>query len=185
LLQPPGEILFLLPPYDLFLMLTIYLIHFVEMPVKIGLQTWGTDGDIRPFIALAGGLRAAGREVTLVVTSGDGKDYSSFGKKMDFAVIHAGTLSYDDDELSQIKKKVLNARHPLLQLDIILNNLFNPVISEMFEAANQLCKENDIILGHSLHYPAHTAAEKQVNPTNSRTQPWFNKLKTYNCLGSA
>jgi len=28
--------------------------------MRIGIQTWGSDGDIRPFIALAGGLQAAG-----------------------------------------------------------------------------------------------------------------------------
>ena len=36
--------------------------------MKIGIQTWGTEGDIRPFIALTGGLSAAGREVALAVT---------------------------------------------------------------------------------------------------------------------
>ena len=28
--------------------------------MKIGIQTWGSDGDILPHLALAGGLRAAG-----------------------------------------------------------------------------------------------------------------------------
>ena len=44
--------------------------------MKIGLQTWGSDGDIRPFLALAGGLRARGHEVSLVITSVDNDDYS-------------------------------------------------------------------------------------------------------------
>ena len=44
--------------------------------MKIGLQTWGTDGDFMPFLALAIGLRDAGHEVTLAYTSVDGKDYS-------------------------------------------------------------------------------------------------------------
>jgi UDP:flavonoid glycosyltransferase YjiC (YdhE family) len=32
--------------------------------MKIGLQTWGSEGDIQPFITLAGGLVCAGHEVT-------------------------------------------------------------------------------------------------------------------------
>ena len=28
--------------------------------MKIGLQTWGSEGDIQPFIALAAGLRKRG-----------------------------------------------------------------------------------------------------------------------------
>jgi len=36
--------------------------------MKIGLQTWGSEGDIRPFTSLAAGLKLAGHDVTLVVT---------------------------------------------------------------------------------------------------------------------
>jgi Glycosyltransferase family 28 N-terminal domain len=35
--------------------------------MKIGMLTWGTHGDIRPFLALADGLQAAGHEVHLVI----------------------------------------------------------------------------------------------------------------------
>ena len=45
--------------------------------MKIGLQTWGTDGDFYPFLALAIGLKNAGHEVTIAYTSIDGTDYSS------------------------------------------------------------------------------------------------------------
>ena len=132
--------------------------------MKIGLQTWGSDGDIRPFLALAGGLSAAGHEVSLVVTSADGKNYSSFGQKMGFTVVHAGTLAADEEELRLIKQKLLAARIPLLQVYIILKNLFNPVISEMFAAAEQLCRGNDLIIGHFIHYPLQAAAEKAGKP---------------------
>ena len=36
--------------------------------MKIGLQTFGSDGDVRPLMALAQGLGEAGHRVTLVVT---------------------------------------------------------------------------------------------------------------------
>ncbi len=36
--------------------------------MNIGIQTWGSEGDVRPFLALAAGLRAAGHDVTLAVT---------------------------------------------------------------------------------------------------------------------
>ena len=44
--------------------------------MRIGLQTWGSEGDIRPFVALADGLNEAGHEVTLVITSVEHKDYA-------------------------------------------------------------------------------------------------------------
>jgi UDP:flavonoid glycosyltransferase YjiC (YdhE family) len=132
--------------------------------LKIGLQTWGSDGDIRPFLALAGGLRARGHEVTLVVTSVDRKDYSSFGRKMGYSVVHAGKLSYSDEEMCRFARKVLGARHVLSQLNIILKTGFDPVIAEMYDAAEELSRKNDIIIGHFIHYPAHAAAEKAGKP---------------------
>ena len=54
--------------------------------MKIGIQTWGSDGDILPFIALANGLKVADHNVTVVYTSVDNKDYSSYGDKFDISM---------------------------------------------------------------------------------------------------
>lgn len=132
--------------------------------MKIGLQTWGSDGDIRPFLALAGGLRARGHQVSLVVTSVDNKDYSAYGTAMDFAVSHIGKQSYDERTLRLFQEKIMGAKVPLKQIEIILDLFFKPVIPEMFEAAEQLCRENDVIVGHTIHYPVQTAAEKAGKP---------------------
>jgi len=43
--------------------------------MKIGIQTWGSNGDIRPMLALADGLQKAGHQVTLVVSSIDNHSY--------------------------------------------------------------------------------------------------------------
>ena len=42
--------------------------------MKIGLQTWGSEGDVQPFLALASGLVKAGHEVTLVITEVSNRD---------------------------------------------------------------------------------------------------------------
>ena len=46
--------------------------------MKIGVQTWGSEGDIRPFIAICAELASLGHEVRLVITSILGKDYSGY-----------------------------------------------------------------------------------------------------------
>src|SRR5258708_32775985 len=48
--------------------------------MRILLQTWGTDGDIRPFIALGAGLVLRRHTVTLAVGSLDDKDYGGIGQ---------------------------------------------------------------------------------------------------------
>ena len=50
--------------------------------MRIGLQTWGSRGDIRPLAALAWGLKRAGHEVTLVVTSVDPGDYDALASEL-------------------------------------------------------------------------------------------------------
>ncbi len=132
--------------------------------MKIGLQTWGTDGDIRPFLALAGGLRARGHKVSLVVTCVDNKDYSSYGEEMDFALSHIGKLIYDDKTIRLFADKIFGTKNLIKQTEIVLDYFFNPFISEMFDAAERLCRENDVIIGHFIHYPAHIAAEKAGKP---------------------
>ncbi len=132
--------------------------------MKIGLQTWGSDGDIRPFLALAGGLRARGHEVTLVITSVDNKDYSAYGRRMDFIVSNVGKLSYDDATLHLFQKKIIGATNSLRQIEAILGYFYNPVSAEMFDAAERLCRANDIIIGHSIHAIVQTAAEKAGKP---------------------
>lgn len=46
--------------------------------MKIGMQTRGSRGDIRPFVALADGLRVAGHDVTLATTCVDGERPDAF-----------------------------------------------------------------------------------------------------------
>jgi hypothetical protein len=50
--------------------------------MRIGLQAWGSEGDIQPFTALAAGLVKAGHELTLVVTDNIGRDYSGLAKRL-------------------------------------------------------------------------------------------------------
>ena len=128
------------------------------------MQTWGSDGDIRPFLALAGGLRARGHEVSLVITSVDNRGYSSYGKKMDFAVSHTGTLAWDDKTARLYHDEIIATGNPLKQLELIFDRLFDPLVPEMYAAAERLCKENDVIIGHAVHYPIQTAAEKAGKP---------------------
>ncbi len=132
--------------------------------MKIGLQTWGSDGDIRPLLALAGGLRTRGHDVSMVVTSVDNKDYSSYGREMNFALSHIGKLTYDDKTIRLFQDKIIGAPNSLKQIELILEYYFNPLILEMFDAAERLCLENDVIIGHFLHYPVQAAAEKAHRP---------------------
>jgi sterol 3beta-glucosyltransferase len=124
--------------------------------MKIGLQTWGSDGDVRPFIALAGGLSASGHEVTLVITSHFCKDYTDYGDFLNFKIIHVQE-TYKTEE-------ILKDDNPLKITKNMGKAFMLPAIDEMYEASKKLCAENDIVIGHYLIYPLQTAALKQSRP---------------------
>lgn len=132
--------------------------------MRIGLQTWGSDGDIRPFLALAGGLSKAGHEVSVVITSVDQKDYAHLGKELHFSVEHVGKLHYSDSHLIEFTQRLINTRVPIQELKMILQEFFYPVCDEMYGAALELCDANDLLLGHFVHYPALAAAEHTGRP---------------------
>ncbi len=44
--------------------------------MRVGLQGWGSEGDLRPLVALAARLRKSGHEARVVVTPIDGTDYA-------------------------------------------------------------------------------------------------------------
>ena len=55
--------------------------------MRIGLQAWGSEGDISPFTALAAGLAAKGHEVTLAVTDNIGRDYAPLAERFGYRLI--------------------------------------------------------------------------------------------------
>ena len=132
--------------------------------MRIGIQTWGSDGDIRPFIALASGLSSSGHEVTLVLTSVDNKDYHHFGQSQSFKLQQVGNIKYDTETQFRLAHKIGNEKNPLKQFDLILENYFEPVVDEMFSASKKLYEENNAVIGHFIHHPLKTAADIANRP---------------------
>jgi UDP:flavonoid glycosyltransferase YjiC (YdhE family) len=81
--------------------------------MRIGIQTWGTEGDVRPFIALAGGLSAAGHDVTLAVTEITNQQFSAFGERMNFKIRHVGHIDIDERRFKELSASVFNEWNPL------------------------------------------------------------------------
>jgi len=54
--------------------------------------------------------------------------------------------------------------NPFKQVSIVFSELFDPVAQDMYAAAEQLCRDNDVVIGHYLLYPLAIAAEKIKRP---------------------
>src|SRR5512139_3149210 len=108
--------------------------------MKIGIQTWGSEGDVRPFLALAAGLRAAGHDVTLAVTHVTNKDYTALGASLGVLVRSVGRLS--PDFAKHAGDALARETNILRQVGLILRELFEPAAQDMLAAAKPLCREN-------------------------------------------
>ncbi|MFM1875139.1 MAG: hypothetical protein RL266_876 [Bacteroidota bacterium] len=130
--------------------------------MRIGLQTWGTEGDFNPFLALAIGLQNAGHQVTLAYTSIDGKDYTYCVENLGIEVIKAnGSTPISSD----FNPYAIDA-HPgsFREYTELLNRYFEPLTDAMYEASEKLCQKNDLVIGHAVCHTLLTASQKYKKP---------------------
>lgn len=128
--------------------------------MKIGLQAWGSEGDITPFTSLAAGLALAGHAVTLVVTDNAGRDYSELSNRYGYALKACpGPNISNQREASKFWKAIIDARNPIKQAEMIMIHGFDPVMESMYSAAKELCSENELVIGHFFVFPLRVAAE--------------------------
>ena len=133
--------------------------------MKIGIQTWGSHGDIRPLLALAEGLQSSGHDVTLVITCVDSAEYNSSIANSSVKIKSvASPVILDKEELARIEDSIFSESNPVKQVQMIIAQLFMPVEAEMYQEAENLCADNDLVIGHFFHYPLQTAAEKAGCP---------------------
>lgn len=132
--------------------------------MKIGMQTWGSHGDVRPFLALAAGLQAAGHEVTLVITTIDMDAYAQVGAARGVKVVAVGEPIIPADEAARILREIYAVKDPMRQVAALMRLMFAPVEDEMFAASRRLCAENDLLIGHHILHPLQVAAQHAGKP---------------------
>jgi sterol 3beta-glucosyltransferase len=148
--------------------------------MRIGLQTWGSEGDVQPFIALAAGLsKKAGREVTLLVSDTAGRDYSSYANQHNFKLLNiVNPETPSPEQVERAWRELIEVGNPIKQAELVMKHGFDPFAESMLEAAKELCRTSDVVIGHFFVFPLHVAAEKAGIP--------LAKLNVvHNCLPSA
>ena len=134
--------------------------------MKIGIQTWGSNGDIRPMLALADGLQKAGHQVSLVVSSIDNHSYHRICEQM--GIVYRQVPEHIDFNMQDFAQRSFRM-HPLQWLRALLDEAFFPCEQAMYLAAQQLVADNDYVIGHHFLYPLKLAALQQQKPFFSVT----------------
>ena len=126
--------------------------------MRIGMQTWGSDGDVRPFLALGACLRQRGHHVTVAVGSPDGKDYSAICAALGLHYVKAPAEIRVRQE-GLLDRVGSGANVPRL-MKVLLNEAYFPHVREMEAAARRLAESCDLLIGHFLCWPTRIAALK-------------------------
>lgn len=132
--------------------------------MKIGMQAWGSHGDIRPMLALAEGLQAAGNEVHLVLTCVDSDAYRHIVSPQGVRISVLASPVVEPAKGEEFSRIAYTMRNPVAQMAALLRVAYAPVEDRMFEAARQLCRESDLLIGHYFMHPLQIAAQEAGRP---------------------
>lgn len=132
--------------------------------MRIGMQSWGSQGDNRPMAALASRLAGAGHSVRLVVSDIQGRDYSPFLPVRGVRLVTTPVPRLSREQLDRIGAKALAMRDPLRQLSLVMKHLFDPLLPSITAEASALARWSDVVVGHFTVHPLAAAAEKAGVP---------------------
>ena len=128
--------------------------------MRIGIQTWGSEGDVRPFIALGHALTARGHQVELLYTEIGDRRYEAVAEALGFtARAVASPVVPDAAELHEIGLQAIYARDQLQQGLLIGKRLLEPVIPQMYDAGLELARRSDLFVHHFILHAARAAAD--------------------------
>ena len=138
--------------------------------MRIGIQAWGSEGDIRPLIALGHGLVERGHDVELVYTDIADRRYEAVASTLGMRASAVATpVVASANEMYRIGMRMIGARDPLTEARIIFDELLKPVERQLYEAATALCARSDLLVGHFILHHLRAAAELAGKPEISVT----------------
>lgn len=129
--------------------------------MRIGIQGWGSEGDLRPLVALAVQLRSRGHEVRLVLSPIDGHDYVSVCREHDVA------LKLVPERMEYSLRGICGASRSkdFTKVSVeVMDQAFYPYLEAMYAAALELCETSDIVVGLFSSFNVKAACVKTRKP---------------------
>jgi len=133
----------------------------VPEQVRVGIQTWGSMGDIRPMLCLGHALQAAGHQVAISACAVDLVDHAATCRRLGLtyeAIPTEATVSISD------LRQQLAQRNVMTQLTVLLDRMFLPALPQMHASAARLARDSDVLIGHFLVHPLRLAAARADLP---------------------
>lgn len=128
--------------------------------VRIGIHTWGSEGDIRPFFALALGLARRGHEVSVGYVAIDGRDYGPLARSLGIEArsVAADAIARVRSRAGEADGALAGKGNPLQQVKAVLTHFLDPAVPGMWDDAAATLPGCDVAVVHLLHHPATSLA---------------------------
>jgi len=144
--------------------------------MRILLFTWGSMGDVVPFVAFSKKLQSAGFEVVL----GAADIFSDFIKSHNIDYIKIGS-SINKDKYNELMDKVLSEKNPRKQFKFLLKNALINDLEKQYEDCLDAIKQTDIVICHWMQIAGLMASEKLNKPVITIT---LNPIGVTNIFGA-
>lgn len=132
--------------------------------MKIGIQTWGSRGDINPWIALGQALSYAGHEVKILYTSYFGEvDLSKYCNEN---LMISSTSAFSNKERFRrlIQPKRIFEMDEVELSTYMSEVVYKPYEDEIIASADWLCQTSELIISNPLIYQLNIIANKYKIP---------------------
>ena len=120
------------------------------------LTTWGTTGDVRPFLALARELKIAGHQVQVCASSVYGQQFQQIG-----GGCRPVGVPFEKDRFDRIMDGIINIRNPLKSALVIAKEGILNQAEHWYKDCLDAMTDCDIVVCHSADMPGQEAAIKR------------------------
>lgn len=131
--------------------------------MRIGIQTYGSRGDINPWIALGQGLALAGHQVHLYYTNYAGGNFNGY-EVAGLTISNTRILITDDSAYGKVPHKRIYSLSGQELIDYTVKEIYALFEAEVIAAAELLCQSNDIFISNPYLFQSSCIAEKYAVP---------------------
>jgi len=124
---------------------------------RIVLTTFGSLGDLHPYIAVALGLQARGHEAIIATTRHDQQRIEAWGIGFRAVRPDGPDLNADHDAM----RRIMDSRNGT---EFVVRELLMPVLHESYEDVLAAAQGADLLVSHVLTYATRLVAEKTAIP---------------------
>jgi rhamnosyltransferase subunit B len=120
---------------------------------RIVVTTFGSTGDLNPFIALALALRSRGHDVLFAVEA-------NFEPQLSLLGFPVRLLTGDQEQaLAPFRQQIFNNEQPLTSLKLLVDHYILPSLPAKVAELREICQQADLLISVASQFAASIVAE--------------------------